>query len=89
MCADERYIGTAFSPLIFAILFLFGCFLFGCASSDLNPKKQDKEMAAEAAKAYGPIDDAKCQSQGFQPGSPAYAQCRKEIENIHKQVGVE
>jgi hypothetical protein len=84
MCADERYIGTAFSPLIFAILFLFGC-----ASSDLNPKKQDKEMAGEAAKAYGSIDDAKCQSQGFQPSSPAYAQCRNEIENIRKQVGIE
>jgi hypothetical protein len=63
--------------------------LFGCTSSDLNPQKQDKESAAEAAKAYGPIDDAKCQSQGFRPSSPAYAQCRKDIENIRKQIGIE
>lgn len=76
--------GFRCSPLIFVILFLFGC-----ASSDLNPKKQDKETAAEAAKAYGPIDDAKCQSQGFQPSSPAYAQCRKDIANIRKQIGIE
>jgi hypothetical protein len=77
-------LGLRCSPLIFVILLLVGC-----ASSDLNPKKQDYETAAEAAKAYGPIDDAKCQSQGFPPGSPAYAQCRKDIENIRKQIGIE
>jgi hypothetical protein len=79
----KNNLGLRCSPLIFAILFLFGC-----TSSDLNPKKQDKETAAEAAKAYGSIDDAKCQSQG-PPSSPAYAQCRKDIENVRKQVGIE
>jgi hypothetical protein len=64
----KNRLGLRYSPLIFAIPFLFGC-----ASSDLDPKKQDKEAAAEAAKAFGSIDDAKCQSQGFQPSSPAYA----------------
>ena len=80
----KNRLGLRFSSLIFVILFLFGC-----TSSDLNPKKQDKETAAEAAKAYGPIDDAKCQSQGLQQNSPAYAQCRKDIENIRKQIGIE
>jgi hypothetical protein len=80
----KNKLGLRCSPLIFVILLLFGC-----ASSDLDPKKQDKETAAEAAKAYGPIDDAKCQSQGFQSSSPAYAQCRKDIENVRKQIGIE
>jgi len=80
----KNRLGLCCSPLIFVTLLLFGC-----ASSDLDPKKQDKETAAQAAKAYGPIDDAKCQSQGFQTSSPAYAQCRKDIENIRKQIGIE
>jgi hypothetical protein len=75
------------------VLILMSLFLAGCAGQGLDPeKKQDKaseaEAEAEAAKATAAIDDAKCQSFGFQPGSPGYAQCRKDFDNGHKLVGV-
>ena len=72
------------------VLILMSLFLAGCAGQGLDPeKKQDKasEAEAEAAKATAAIDDAKCQSFGFQPGSPGYAQCRKDFDNGHKLVG--
>lgn len=62
----------------------------GCASQQqADPQsKEDKAALAAAAKEAGTIDDARCQSYGFQPGSPAYAQCRKDIDNERKQSGV-
>jgi hypothetical protein len=69
------------------VLILMSLFLAGCAGQGLDPeKKQDKASAAEAAKTTAAIDDAKCQSFGFQPGSPGYAQCRKDFDNEHKLV---
>jgi len=61
--------------------------LAGC-TSDQQQAKDDTAAAAEAAKQTGTIDDARCQSYGFQPGSPDYAQCRKDIDSGHKQMGV-
>jgi hypothetical protein len=40
------------------------------------------------AKDTSTIDDARCQSFGFQPGSPGYAQCRKNIDSERKQMGI-
>jgi hypothetical protein len=69
------------------ILILMFLFLAGCAGQGLDPeKKQDKASEAEATKATAGIDDAKCQSFGFQPGSPGYAECRKGFDNEHKLV---
>ena len=63
----------------------------GCANQ-LHPdaqSKEDKAAAEEAAKETGTIDDARCQSYGFPPGSPGYAQCRKDIDNErkHRPIG--
>ena len=74
------------------VLILMPLFLAGCAGhqqlNELDPEKQqDKAPAAAAAKATATIDDARCQSFGFQPGTPGYAQCRKDFDNQHKQIG--
>jgi hypothetical protein len=61
--------------------------LAGCATNQ-QQAKQDKASAEEAAKETGTIDDARCQSYGFQPGSPDYAECRKDIDGRHKQMGI-
>jgi hypothetical protein len=69
------------------LLILISLLLAGCAGHELDPeKKQDKASEAAAAKATAAIDDAKCKSSGFQPGSPGYAQCRKDFDNEHKLV---
>ena len=60
--------------------------LAGCANQE--QAKEDRAAAEEAAKETGTIDDARCQSYGFQPGSPDYAQCRKDIDSGHKQTGI-
>lgn len=64
--------------LIPVAIFLAGCAQQGSLDSQA---KEDKAAAAEAAKETGTIDDARCQSYGFQPGSPDYAQCRKEADS--------
>ena len=53
--------------------------------SDVDAKKQDKEMAAETAKGFESIDDARCRSFGYQPSSPSYAHCRDEYKKLHAQ----
>jgi hypothetical protein len=69
------------------ILVVAGC-LAGCAgtgTSDVDAKKEDKAMATETAKSFDSIDDTRCRSFGYQPGSSAYAQCRSDYAKIHKQ----
>ena len=73
------------------ILVVAGC-LAGCAGtgmSDTDAKKEDKAIATETAKGFDSIDDTRCRSFGYQPGSPAYAQCRSDYAKIHKQSGDE
>jgi hypothetical protein len=64
-------------------------FLAGCANQHYaDPQaKEDKAAAKAAAKETDAIDDARCQSYGFRPGAPRYAQCRKDIDNERKQMG--
>jgi hypothetical protein len=64
--------------------------LAGCANQQSpDPQaKEDKAAASEVAKETGAIDDTRCQSYGFQPGSPSYVQCRKEIASEHQQIGI-
>jgi hypothetical protein len=71
--------------LIPAVVILVGC------ANQLHSDAQSKEdrAAAEAiAKGTATIDDARCQSYGFQPGSLGYVQCRKDIDNDRKQMGI-
>ncbi len=65
--------------------------LASCASQQKHPDpqaKEDKAAAEAVAKMRGVIDDAKCQSYGFQPGSPSYNKCRKDIDAERKQMGI-
>ena len=74
-----------------ALLLILGC-LGGCAGggmNDVDAKKEEKEIAAQTAKGFGSIDDAKCRSFGFQPGSPAYAKCRSDYESLHAKMDIE
>jgi hypothetical protein len=79
--ARRNFPSSAFLLIPVAIL------LAGC-TSDQRQAKEDKAAAEEAAKATGTIDDARCLSYGFQPGSPDYAECRKDFDSGHKQMGV-
>jgi hypothetical protein len=81
---------TPHRPCLASALILTVALLAGCASQQSpDPQaKEDKAAAAEAAKETGAIDDARCQSYGFQPGSPRYAQCRKDIDSERKQTGI-
>ena len=62
-------------------------FLSCCANQQsLDPEqKVDRAAQQEAAKEVGSIDDAKCQSEGFQPNSAGYARCRKELSVEHNE----
>jgi hypothetical protein len=64
--------------------------LAGCANQiRSDPQSKEDRAAAEAiAKDTATIDDARCQSYGFQSGSPGYGQCRKDIDNERKQMGI-
>jgi starvation-inducible outer membrane lipoprotein len=62
------------------LLISFAVLLAGCASQEDDLQAKETAAALEqAAKQTNTIDDARCQSFGYQPGSPKYAQCRKEL----------
>lgn len=44
------------------------------------------EYQAQRAQAMADNDDAQCQSYGAQPGSPAYIQCRMNLDNQRAQM---
>jgi len=48
--------------------------LAGCASE------------AERAARWAAVDDAKCKSYGAQPGTPAYVQCRAQLDAARTQA---
>jgi hypothetical protein len=73
---------SAASILVLAVC-LLGC--AGSGMSDVDAKKQDKQMANDTAKAFDSIDDAKCRGFGYQPGSLAYTQCLSDYEKLRKQ----
>jgi hypothetical protein len=55
--------------------------LVGCAQYD---EARNANLAAAEQERVA-ADDAKCQSSGLQPGSPAYEDCRKRLSNQHAQ----
>ena len=74
-----RHVAFALIP---AAIFLSCC----AGRQNLDPQqKEDKAAQDEATKVVGSIDDAKCQSEGFQPNSAGYARCRKELSIEHNQ----
>jgi uncharacterized protein YcfL len=71
--------------LVLALLLLAGC----NSAKDIDiQKKEDKVAQDQAAAVEAGIDDTKCQSYGYKRGTPAYAQCRKDYESWHKQLGI-
>ncbi len=65
----------------FAAALLALAFLTGCAQYDAA-RQANLEAAARARTA---ADDTTCRSSGAQPGSPAYNDCRRRLENRHAQ----
>jgi len=63
--------------------------LTGCISKQIEAeKKQDKAAQEQAAAAEAGIDDTKCQSFGYKRGTPAYEQCRRDFQDVHKSLGI-
>jgi len=75
-------IGSLAVLLIPVAILLAGC------TSDQQLAKDNRAAAEAAAKQTGAIDDARCRSYGFQPGSPNYDQCRADIDSGRKQMDV-
>jgi hypothetical protein len=72
--------------LVLVIVLLTGCSII--EKQNEAEKKQDKAEQSGAAAAEAAIDDTKCQSFGYKRNTPAYAQCRKDYEDSHKQLGI-
>jgi hypothetical protein len=83
-----------------AALICFALLLAGCSHSlecsmgywhdDCEPGSrayEEKQKAdAQAAAANEIVDDAKCKSYGFTPGTPAYVRCRDQITDQREQA---
>jgi hypothetical protein len=82
--AERQVHGVAF------VLSAVAIFFAGCASQQQPDvqAKEDKAALQEAAKEIGSIDDARCQSFGFQPGSSGYTKCRKELDSERNHMGI-
>jgi len=65
-----------FAAMLVALVSLAGCAQYDAA--------RQANLAA-AAQAQTASDDASCRSSGAQPGTPAYDDCRKRLENQHAQ----
>jgi hypothetical protein len=61
---------------------LIGVALSSCA--EIQARQQQQAMAQ--AQAIAANDDGQCQSYGAAPGSPAYIQCRMNIDNQRAQM---
>jgi hypothetical protein len=82
--AKRKVLDLAFTLMPAALI------LAGCANeihSDTQ-SKEDRAAAEEVAKDISTIDDARCQSYGFQPSSPRYVQCRKDIDSERRQMSI-
>jgi hypothetical protein len=82
--AKRKVLDLAFT-LVPAALFLAGC--ANGLHSDVQ-SKEDRAAAEQVAKDISTIDDARCQSYGFQPSSPRYVQCRKDIDSERRQMSI-
>jgi hypothetical protein len=58
---------------------LLAVLLAGCAASGSTAQSQPPQPQATAQL----DDDTACRAQGFQPGSSAYVQCRKQLDSQH------
>ena len=71
--------------LVLVLLLLAGC----NSAKDIDvQKKEDKAAQEQSAAAEAAIDDTKCQSYGYKRGTPAYEQCRRDFQDVHKSLGI-
>jgi hypothetical protein len=62
----------------------------GTPHSDCAPNTFGHKAAMEELRSTqmtNNIDDARCQSYGFRPGSPEYTRCRANFDNQRMPVG--
>jgi hypothetical protein len=66
------------------VMFAWACVaLSGCAQNQAAQQAEAAANAEEQAQVQRRKDDAQCRSNGFEPGSPDYAQCRTNLDNQH------
>ena len=63
------------------LFLLAAMFLAGCAGSGSTAQSQPPQPQPQATAQLD--DDTTCRAQGFQPGSTAYVQCRKQLDSQH------
>ena len=66
------------------VMFALACVaLSGCAQNQAAQQAEAAANVEEQAQVQRRKDDAQCRSNGFEPGSPDYAQCRTNLDNQH------
>jgi hypothetical protein len=66
------------------VMFALACVaLSSCAQNQAAQQAEAAANAEEQAQVQRRKDDAQCRSNGFEPGSPDYAQCRTNLDNQH------
>jgi hypothetical protein len=63
---------------------LLSATLIGCAEYEAQQRVEERARAQARM-----ADDAQCRSDGVEPGSPGYAQCRMNLDNQRAQLGNE
>ena len=64
---------------------LLSATLVGCADHEAQQQREEERARAQVRMA----DDVQCRSDGVEPGSPGYAQCRVNLDNQRAQPGNE
>ena len=71
----------AFAVMRPVVVIILAASLVGCASEAERQARQAERLERLAA-----ADDAKCKGYGAQPGSPAYVQCRAQLDAARTQA---
>jgi hypothetical protein len=64
---------------------LLSATLIGCADYEAQQRREEERTRAQVRMA----DDLQCRSDGVEPGSPGYAQCRMNLDNQRSHPGNE
>jgi len=64
---------------------LLSATLIGCANYEAQQRREEERARAQVRMA----DDLQCRSDGVEPGSLGYAQCRMNLDNQRAQPGNE
>ena len=61
---------------------LLSATLIGCADHEAQQQREEERARAQVRMA----DDVHCRSDGVEPGSPGYTQCRMNLDNQRAQL---